>query len=374
MEDSVGGSADQAAANSPAKNSAPDKADLNRLFSLSLDFLCIASLDGYFTHVNPAFTRALGYSRADLVSKTFLEFVHPDDQAATIQALEQLSQGIDVVDFENRYRAADGAWHWLAWRSTSVPEEGLAFAVARDVTEHKRLQALSRQQAADLARSNADLEQFAAVASHDLRAPLRAVRVLADWIEEGLPDDLPEEVSDNFTKLRQRVDLMSQLVGDLLAYARVGRDTEKIEETDTAALVAAITELLGPPPGFEIVAEPGLPVFETTRSALEQVLRNLINNSISHHDRDSGTVRIAARELDGFWEFSVRDDGPGIAAADRERAFEMLWSGPTEGHRGAGMGLALVSRLVERVGGEVRLESGDRGTTIRFTWPERIAV
>ncbi len=353
----------------------PGKADLERLFELSLDLLCIAGLDGYFHHVNPAFTRALGYSSEDLLSKSFLEFVHPDDREGTLEALEQLAQGLDVVDFENRYRAADGGWHWLAWRSTSVPEEGIAIAVARDVTDHKRLQALAAKQAADLARSNADLEQFAAVASHDLQAPLRAVRLLADWIEEKLPDDLPEEVIDNLHTLGQRVDLMAQLVGDLLAYARVGRDTEMIEHTDTTALVGAIGELLGPPEGFEIVARPGLPVFETTRSALEQVLRNLINNAIGHHDRDAGSVTVAAEAADGYWEFVVEDDGPGIPAEDRERVFEMLWSTPAGGQRGAGMGLALVQRLVEQVGGRVWLEPGDgRGTAVRFTWPETISV
>jgi PAS domain S-box-containing protein len=359
----------------PSVQATPGKADLERLFSLSLDLLCIAGLDGFFRHVNPAFSRALGYSTEDLLSRSFLELVHPDDRESTLRALDQLAAGNDVVDFENRYQAADGGWHWLAWRSTSVPEEGLAFAVARDVTEHKQLQALAAKQAADLARSNADLEQFAAIASHDLQAPLRAVRVLADWIEEKLPDDLPEEVVENLHTLGQRVDLMSRLVGDLLAYSRVGRETEKIESTDVATLVQGIADLLGPPEGFEIVARPGLPVFDTTRAALEQVLRNLISNAIGHHDRATGSVTVSASRTDGWWEFRVEDDGPGIPPENQTKIFEMLWSAPSGGHRGAGMGLALVKRVVDRVGGKVWLESGDeRGTSVHFTWPETITV
>jgi signal transduction histidine kinase len=164
---------------------------------------------------------------------------------------------------------------------------------------------------------------------------------------------------------------MTALVSDLLAYSRVGRDNEATERTDTAALVVATAELLGPPASFEIVADPGLPTLETTPAALEQVLRNLIGNAIEHHDRDRGTIEVAARKLDGKWEFSVADDGPGIPLEEHEKAFEMLWSSSADDRRGTGMGLALVRRLVERVGGRVWIEADEgRGTTVRFTWPE----
>ena len=351
----------------------PAKEELDRLFSMSLDLLCIAGIDGYFKHVNPAFTRTLGYRQKDLLSKAFIEFVHPEDHENTMAAVEQLAQGLDVVDFENRYRAADGAWRWLAWRSTSVPEEGLIFAVARDITEHKQLQELATRQAEDLARSNADLEEFASIASHDLQAPLRSVRQLARWIEEDFPGDLPEKVADNLQTLCDRVDRMSRLVEDLLAYSRAGRQEEKLETTDTGALVVTIVELLGPPEGLEVVGEESLPVFETTRSPLEQVLRNLVGNSIDHHDRVKGQVTVSARERDEHWEFSVTDDGPGIPSEEHPRVFDMLWSLPGREHQGAGMGLALVRRIVDRAGGRVWLEPGaGRGTTFRFTWPKSI--
>lgn len=357
------------------KAGSPARAELDRLFNMSLDLLCIAGLDGYFKHVNPAFVRTLGYRHDDLLRKAFIEFVHPDDHESTLAEVAKLAEGIDVVDFENRYLAADGSWRWLAWRSTSVPEEGLIFAVARDVTGQKKLEELAVRQAAELARSNADLEQFAAIASHDLRAPLRAVSNLADWIEEELPADVPDAVAEYLQALRDRVDLMSQLVADLLAYSRVGRDIGATQVTDTAALVSSIAELLGPPEGFDVVKGPGLPVFETARSALEQVLRNLIANAMVHHDRRTGRVTVSAKELEGFWEFSVADDGPGIPQDDRENVFEMLWSATADGDRGTGMGLALVRRIVERVGGRVVLRAGEsRGTTFRFIWPARIVA
>lgn len=340
---------------------------------MSLDLLCIAGLDGYFKHVNPAFTRALGYQQEDLLSKAFIEFVHPDDHESTFAAVAQLAEGLDVVDFENRYLAADGSWRWLAWRSTSVPDEGLIFAVARDITENKRLLELTVRQAEELARSNADLEQFAAVASHDLQAPLRSVSNLADWIEEDLPENLPEKVSDNLRTLRDRLEKMQQLVADLLLYSRVGREEERIEKTDTAALVAEVTELLGPPDGFEVAVEEGMPALETTRAPLAQVFRNLISNAFVHHDRPTGTVTVAAEDLGTQWQFSVADDGPGITEGEEHRVFEMLWSRTSGEQRGGGMGLALVKRIVDRHGGRVWAELGDdRGTVFRFTWPKEL--
>ena len=357
----------------PREEALPPEAGLARLFDLSLDVLCIAGLDGYFKHVNPAFTRVLGYEREELLSSAFIEFVHPDDHDATLAAVEDLAKGRDVVDFENRYRAADGSWRWLAWRSKSVPAEGLIFATARDITDHKRLQALAARQAEDLVRSNADLDEFASIASHDLQAPLRAVHTLADWIEQELADNAPEKVTEYLQTMRDRVDLMTRLVTDLLAYSRAGRGDEGGTPTDTARLLEKIEELLSPAEGITIRAATELPTLETAATALEQVLRNLIGNAIEHHDHADATITVSARQIGEQWEFRVADDGPGIDPEVHEKVFEMLWSTRSAEAGGTGMGLALVKRIVERFGGRVWIEpAGGRGTEVCFTWPERI--
>jgi PAS domain S-box-containing protein len=182
--------------------------ELDRLFNLSLDLLCIAGTDGYFKHINPAFERVLGYTRQELLSRSFIEFVHPDDRQGTLREVENLASGRLVVDFRNRYRARDGSFRWLAWRASPLADQGLIYAVARDVTDEKRMQELMARQSAELARSNADLEQFAYVASHDLRAPLRAIANLSEWIEEDMPAELPEKVKGHIEKLRRRVERM----------------------------------------------------------------------------------------------------------------------------------------------------------------------
>jgi len=351
------------------------EAERDRFFRLSLDLLCVAGTDGYFRQVNPAFGRVLGYSRRELLSRAFVEFVHPDDREGTLRELEKLRQGLSTVDFHNRYRAKDGAWRWLAWRAAPLPDQGLVFAVARDITDEKRTQEMMARQAEELARSNADLEQFAYAASHDLRAPLRGISALAEWIEEDLAQDHSAKVGEHLGQLRARVRRMETLIDDLLAYARAGHRAEGaavVTRVDTAALVRDLVALLAPPNGMVVAIRPGMPVLETVRAPLEQVFRNLIGNAIKHHDRATGEISVSSRELGRFHEFSVADDGPGIPIESRDRVFQMFQKlKPSDQVQGSGIGLALVKRIVEHHGGQVVLEPGSgRGATFRFTWPK----
>lgn len=342
----------------------------DRLFRVSQDLLCVAGLDGYFKEINPAFERVLGYGRGELLARAFIQFIHPEDRARTSAEMERLSRGELTVDFENRYRAKDGSYRWLAWRATPIPEEGLVFAVARDVTLQKALEIRLEKQASELARSNADLEQFAYVASHDLMAPLRAIENLAEWVEEDMPPDLPDSVREHLHELRRRVKRLQAMTDDLLEYSRAGRGEEAWERVDTAKLVCEIADMLAPRAGFEVVAGAGLPVLETARTPLEQVLRNLIANALAHHDGERGRVLVEAADRGNAIDFRVVDDGPGVPDEAREKIFQMFFRLAPEGGPGSGLGLALARRLVERAGGRIWVESASgRGAAFCFTWP-----
>ena len=352
------------------------QAELDHLFNLSLDLLCVASVDGYLKEINPAFERVLGYSREELLSRSFIEFVHPDDRASTLAEVERLAQGIAVVDFQNRYRARDGTYRWLAWRSVPVPERGLIYAVARDITRQKRVQEAMALQTEELARSNADLEQFAYAASHDLRAPLRSIVKLAEWIEEELPDVASDKLKGHLAQLKGRVHRMETMTDDLLRYARAGREGGAADWVDTATLVRDLTFLLSPPEGIRVAASGPLPAVRTARSPLEQVFRNLIGNAIKHHDRADGAVAVSARDLGDSYEFAVADDGPGIPADSRQEVFKMFHQLKSRDQmEGSGIGLSLVKRIVEGHGGRVWIDPAEgRGTTFRFTWPKSMAA
>jgi len=350
------------------------EADVDRLFNLSLDLMCVAGLDGYFKRVNPAFETSLGYSEEELMSRQFVEFVHEDDQAKTIAEIERLGRGLPTVDFENRYLAKDGSYRWLAWRAMPLEDLGMVYAVARDITEHKRAEETMARQSEELARSNAMLEEFAYAASHDLQAPLRAIANLVEWVKEDFPDEVPEKVGAHLGKLHTQVRRMQNLTDDLLAYSRAGRVEEVVLAVDTAELIEEVAELLAPPDGMVIVADADLPKLATARSPLEQVFRNLIGNAIQHHDRDDGKIVVSAVDQGGKFEFSVADDGPGIPKEDHDRIFTMFHrASSSERAESTGIGLALVKKIVEIHGGRVWLHSpGGRGATFRFTWPKKM--
>ncbi len=248
-----------------------------------------------------------------------------------------------------------------------------------DITERKRTELLLASQAAELARSNEELAQFAYVASHDLKAPLRGIENLVTWIAEDL-GTVEEGVAANMALLRSRVHRLEHLLDDLLAYSRAGSGQGDAEEVDIHALVDELAALISPPAGFRIEAEGDLLTIRTPRGPLAQALQNLIGNAIKHHDRaGEGHVWVRAERERGVPVFTVSDDGPGVPTQFRERVFGMFQTlRPRDEVEGSGMGLAIVRKLVERRGGTVVL--GDRpdaaagqparGLLVRFTWPE----
>lgn len=226
---------------------------------------------------------------------------------------------------------------------------------------------------AELQRSNADLDSFAYVASHDLKAPLRGIRHLSEWISEDLGDSITQETRENLQLLRNRVDRLEALLEGLLEYARVGRRDELIEDVDSGLLLLDISRYLSPAPGFEIAADGPLPTLKTCKAPLEKVLRNLISNALKHHDGSTGKVSVGARDTGDMIEFAVTDDGPGIAAPFHDKIFQMFQTlKPRDAIEGSGMGLAIVKKTVESVGGSIRVESQppQRGATFLFTWPK----
>ena len=223
----------------------------------------------------------------------------------------------------------------------------------------------------ELERSNRDLDQFAYVASHDLKAPLRAIATLAGWIEEDLRDQLTGDSKEQMQLLRSRVARMDALIEGVLHYSRVGRMESEGEEVDVGELLKEVIELQAPPPGFEVVVESGMPTIVTKRLRLGQVFSNLINNAIKYHHRSEGRIDVRAERRNGCYQFTVEDDGPGIAPEHHDRVFVMFQTlQPRDQLESTGLGLALVKKLVEEEGGKITLESeAGHGARFRFTWP-----
>ena len=243
---------------------------------------------------------------------------------------------------------------------------------------HKLAEAMTlalNKHSQELARSNEDLEQFAYVASHDLKAPLRGIDNLVSWVEEDLGDRLQGEARENMQLVRGRVRRLENLLNDLLNYSRARRVESPVEPTDLEELISTSWKLLNSGNRLKLVLNLELEskTANIRVSALEQVLTNLFSNAIKHHDKETGTIFVTVSEQPECYIFLVADDGPGIPVDQRERAFQMFQTlRPRDEVEGSGMGLAIIRKLIERIGGSITIEGrpGGRGVQFRFTWPK----
>lgn len=225
--------------------------------------------------------------------------------------------------------------------------------------------------ASELELSNAELDSFAYVASHDLKSPLRGIRQLAAWIEEDAGHLLPEESVQHFQAMQSRVQRMETLLEDLLNFSRIGKQEAKLEQIDLNQIVNNVIEMTDNPHNVAICIPEPLPVIETIRVSIEQVFLNLIGNAVKHNDKnENGRVDILCEQQDKGYLFRFRDNGPGIEPQHYDRVFQMYQRVGNTDIDGSGMGLAIVKKQIESHRGSIHLDSnpGD-GVTFTVVWP-----
>ncbi|MET4076036.1 ATP-binding protein [Hymenobacter sp. UYCo722] len=222
-----------------------------------------------------------------------------------------------------------------------------------------------------LEKRNRELDQFAYVASHDLKAPLRGVTTIVKWIENELAAELSPQLRTYLDQMKGRLSRLEDLINGLLAYARVGRTTQTREAVDVHQLLNEVAELVVPPE-FTLRIDPAMPRFETDRLGLQQVFINLLSNAVKYHHRGTGQLEVSSRDLHDFYEFRVQDDGPGIAPEYHQKIF-LLFQTLRDRHtaESTGIGLSIVQKIINEQQGTIRVESAvGQGAAFIFTWPK----
>jgi PAS domain S-box-containing protein len=321
------------------------------------------------------FSVAAGAAAEGLPVAAYLQVVHEDDRAPVAESLGRAIELCSAYDIEYRVRQSDGAFKWLQARGR-VESDGEGHATyfhgaVIDITDRKLSELSLRENNQQLKRSNRDLEDFAYIASHDLKTPLGGIKSAALWLAEDL-HDLSDESRKILELMRSRINRMERLLDDLLTYSRVGRTDMTATVSKLPEIFASIIEVLNPPAHIQVRIEGELPMIVKASAQLEQILRNLINNAIKHHDKQKGEVVLSGKRVGDFVEFVVRDDGPGILPQFHDKIFQLFQTLKRRDEvEGSGMGLALVKKLVEQQNSCITVHSQGDGTgaEFRFQWP-----
>ncbi len=343
------------------------------LLEASLDPLVTISKEGKITDVNKATEDVTGCSREELIGSDFLNyFTEPEEARAGYQKVftEGLVKDYPLAIRHKLGRITDVLYNASIYRNPQGEVEGV-FAAARDITVRKAMENEIKQTMEKLQQSNAELEQFAYVASHDLQEPLRMVASYVQLLERRYKGKLDSDADEFIAYAVDGANRMRGLIDDLLTYSRVSRLGKPFEPTDLEStldiallnLQALITE------NNAVVTHDKLPVVMGDGGQLVQLFQNLIGNAIKFHGKEPPRIHVSAQVKANEYLFSVRDNGIGIAPEYFDRLFKIFQRLHTrEEYPGSGIGLAVCKRIVERHGGHIWIESQEgKGSTIYFT-------
>ena len=362
---------------------------LVRVLEASEDYIALADVTGRIIWNNPSMAQIVGLEADADITKLSIADYHP---AWAIDSIE--NTGIPTA-------LATGTWigqtALLTREGKEIPVSQLIIAhhspdgnieyistVMRDLTQQIQAENFLRDRADRIAsidhklletttllkKRNYELDRFAYVTSHDLKAPLRAIANLATWLGEDLGGTIPEESQHHLQLMQSRVKRMEGLIQGLLEYSRVGKTQASIVSVSVKELLTKLIDSLSPPSGIEVAIAPNMPTLTTNAIFLERVFANLISNAIKYHNREQGKIEITVREQPEFYEFAVADDGPGIEPEHHERIFRIFQTlQARDTFESTGIGLSIVKKILEEQGNSIRVESElGQGATFYFTW------
>lgn len=349
-------------------------------YSKDLILITEANPDNPVTvYVNKASKDILGCEPKELIGKIPNFLKREESNALEFDKIKKALINHKPFNIERIHYAKDGQKYWVD--INAVPVENTKgnvshyISIGHDITDKKTFDLERDVLISELERSNKDLDDFAYVASHDLKAPLRVINNASTWLQEDLAGKLDEDSQENLELLRNRAVRMDKLLDDLLVYSRVGRvqSDEYKQIIDGVTLIEEIKELLSDVKQYSIHLNDAFKAVKIYRMPLQQIFLNLISNSIKHGDKETTELSVDLIDEDEkYLTFKVKDNGPGIPKEFHQKIFNIFQTlKPRDQVEGSGMGLAIVKKHIEIAGGEIKVDSDKgEGCMFTFTWPK----
>ncbi len=340
------------------------------------DLICIHTPEGVYQYVSPSCLTLLGYNSTELIGHSAYEWIHPEDIPEVEIFHRAVLEVLGPFQLVYRLRHKDGHYIWFETNAQAIchQETGEVIkiqAASRDISDRQRIEKELAQHTADLARSNAELEQFAYIASHDLQEPLRMVASYTQLLALRYPEKLDAQADKYIAYILDGATRMQQLIHDLLQYSRVGTHGKSFDFVDCNEIInRAISNLkIAIRQSEARISSQNLPQVFGDKTQLLQLFQNLLSNAIKYRGSRTPEVEIKARYIEGEWLFSVQDNGIGVDPKQGDRIFQIFQRLHTrEEYPGTGIGLAICKRIVERHRGRIWVESEpDRGAIFYFT-------
>ncbi len=339
----------------------------------------VVGTDGRILRANPYIEELSGWRKEELISKDWAEvLVKKDEVERERKIVSELLSGSERKSFSGRIVTKDGTVREVNWRLKPMIEndgrtKGILF-IGHDVTEERRLERALVARATELSRSNAELNQFAYVASHDLQEPLRMVISHLGLLERRYGNQLDGDAKQYMRYAVDGAARMRALITDLLEYSRVESGGGAFGSVDmNETLSVALTNLKATTTKHNAtVRAEHLPTITADRTQMVQLIQNLVGNAVKYHGQEPPEVVVSAREDPDSWTFSVKDNGIGIRKEHQEKIFQMFQRLHTmDDYGGTGIGLSIAKRIVERHGGSIWVESEEgKGSEFLFTIPK----
>jgi len=331
--------------------------------------------------INKKGCEILGYSEDEIIGRNWCDNFVPITIREEVRNLlsDILNGHAKTAEFcENPVLTKDGTERLVAWKNTVLTDRAgrieSILSSGEDITERKLAEEQKNSLLREVKSANQQLKDFAYIVSHDLKAPLRGIKTLVNWISTDYASVLDDEGKEHMSLLVARVDRMHNLIDGVLQYSRVGRIREEIVCVDLALLVPEVIDMIAPPDCIEIVMEDALPVVEFEKTRIMQVFQNLLTNAVKYMDKPHGIINISCVEENNFWKFSIADNGPGIEKEHFERIFQMFQTlAPRDEVESTGIGLTIAKKIVEFYEGKIWVDSKPGcGSTFFFTLPKEL--